>query len=159
MVWKHAHTHNCAPFGMTEERWKSAALSSTTYHGYIQEQTKDGKRIETKTGKPTVEHMQFDGKGVEFVFANCRHCTEKDFTSSFKSGADPGIKVDDPDTPCLGRCGCVRCTKCYLVSESTNRGWNSWVACPACGFKKSQHKNEIFWIVNNKFYERMENTK
>jgi hypothetical protein len=156
MVWKHAHPHNRAPTGMTKEWWEKEQLSSETYLGYIKEKTDRGVRIMGVGGRPTIDQMHMDEAGVDFVFANCQHCTRQDFTGNFKSGMDPGIAVDDPDTPRLGRCGCVCCTRCVLVSESTNRGWNKWIACPACGYKKSQYEDEIFWIVNADFFDRID---
>lgn len=156
MVWKYAHPHSMAPKGMTKEWWDEKQLSYETYLGYIQEKTERGVRIIERGGRPTIDRMHLDDAGVNFVFANCLHCTRQDFTGNFKSGMDPGIKENDPNTPRLGRCGCVCCTRCVLVSERTNRGWDGWIACPACGYKKSQHQDEIFWIVNAEFFDRMD---
>jgi hypothetical protein len=157
MVWEHAHPHQKAPYGMSQETWKIKQLASATFHGYIQEKTVNGARIENVTNgnRPTVDGMHFDAEGVDYVFANCRKCTLKNFTGNYKTGMDPGVKADDPDTPRLGRCGCVCCTECYLVSKSMNQNGNDWIACPACHFEKAQNKNEIFWILNGSFYERI----
>ena len=142
---------------MNADKWKSDGLCSETYNGYIQERTLAGARIPNKSngGCPTVQHMHLDAKGVDYVFANCRHCMNHNFTGGFKTGMDPGVMVDDLDSPRLGRCGCVCCTKCVLVVMSTNRGWGEWVSCPACGHAKFQHSKEIFWIMNAQTFNNL----
>jgi hypothetical protein len=158
MVWEEATPHQKAPWGMTERQWTVNNLSCETFHGYIQEKTKSGKRIpnEENHGRPTVGRMHFDGEGVKYVFANCRKCMNKNFSGNCKSGMDIGVQVTDPSTARLGRCGCVCCTECFLESRQADADNKEWVACPACGYQKAQHKNEIFWIVNKEYLMRME---
>jgi hypothetical protein len=150
MVWSLAHPHNRAPFGMNQKVWDEKKLSFATFYGYIHEETLRGKRIpnHNNSGRPTIKNIHFDQVGVEYVFANCRHCLRKDFTGSFNTGVDPGVNEYDNNTARLGRCGCVCCTRCVLVSESTNKGWTEWISCPACG-SVFQNENEIFWIVGS----------
>jgi hypothetical protein len=146
MVWPQAHPHQKAPYGMTKEIWNAKGCSFGKFYGYIKEKTTGGKRIWTSAtdGHPTIAIFHADYTGVDFVFANCRSCLGKDFSGEYKTGADEGMDIDDPNTPRLGRCGCVCCTECVLRMPEEE----GWVGCPACGSAKFQHKNEIFWIIN-----------
>ena len=138
---------------MTKEIWKARNCSFGKFCGYVQEKTNSGERIENKVnqGRATVESIHCDAVGIDFVFANCRSCLRKNFTGEFKTGVDPGVQIDDPDTARLGRCGCVCCTECILAMRQEG----DWIGCPACGCKNSQHKHEIFWIVNHHSLGRM----
>jgi hypothetical protein len=153
MVWPLAQPHQKAPYGMTKEIWKQRKCCFGKFYGYVLEKTNGGQRIENKAnhGRATIDSIHFDAVGIDFVFANCRNCLSQKFTGDYKTGVDPGVDIKDPNTARFGRCGCVCCTECVLQMRQEG----SWIGCPACGCKNAQHKNEIFWIVNQESLSRM----
>ncbi len=127
---------------------------------YIEYQACDAKYLEylwefTPKGYALEERMFLKIKYTQatyWSFGSCHSCwkqKKRNFTNTDLTPHPMKAKVDNPNLPRLGRCGCIICNECVMELELHEINKNEVsVHCPYCGNKDCFSKHMRVWLVS-----------
>jgi hypothetical protein len=62
------------------------------------------------------------------------------------------VGLDDPNLPCLGRCGCTICHNCVRLLEQRCGDADACPSCPYCGNLKCFFKEIQVWSIGHEVF-------